>query len=239
MQAGHAPALGTGQAGQFDDEIAQCLACDDKPLDADVRLSGGALMLRSHLLSLRLRVLLERDRGTVADLAERESQLARLNERLVEDSRHDPLTGMRNRRALSFDLPRIEAEHQEQGDSLALATHGRAFWILDDLAPVREWSPGIETSKAYLFAPQPANHTTFPTFVRGLRYFGGANQPDGAVIDYWLSPSFGTPTASLIASGACGRMSTVSTTSVSPSQWPIEWPWNVGSEMSGCRRPSV
>jgi hypothetical protein len=26
-----------------------------------------------------------------------------------------------------------------------------------------------------------------------LRYFGGANPPDGAVIDYWLSPSFGTP----------------------------------------------
>ncbi len=41
-----------------------------------------------------------------ADLAEREAELARINEPLVEDSRRDPLTGMRNRRALADDLPR-------------------------------------------------------------------------------------------------------------------------------------
>jgi hypothetical protein len=58
---------------------------------------------------------------------------------------------------------------------------------------VRQWSDQVQASKAYLFAPQPANHTTFPTRLRGLRFFGGANPPDGAVIDYWLSPSFGTP----------------------------------------------
>ena len=82
---------------------------------------GGALMLRGHLLSRRLRRLLERERGTVAELAERESELARINERLVEDSRHDPLTGMRNRRALAYDLPRIEAEHRDRVAHFAIA----------------------------------------------------------------------------------------------------------------------
>ena len=53
----------------------------------------------------------------------------------------------------------------------------------------------MQGSKAYLFAPQVANHTVFPTQMRGLRYFGGANPPAGAVIDYWLSPAFGTPRA--------------------------------------------
>jgi len=90
-------------------------------LAAGLMFSGGALMLRSHLLSRRLQTMLEWERGTVADLAERESELARINRRLVEDSRHDALTGMRNRRALAHDLPRIEANHRERADSFALA----------------------------------------------------------------------------------------------------------------------
>jgi hypothetical protein len=65
--------------------------------------------------------------------------------------------------------------------------------MLDDLSPVRQWSDAAETSEAYLFAPQAASHTVFPTRMRALRFFGGANPPAGAVIDYWLSPQFGTP----------------------------------------------
>jgi diguanylate cyclase (GGDEF)-like protein len=83
--------------------------------------SGAALMLRGHLLARRLRKLLDQERGTVADLAERESALSRINRRLAEDSRHDALTGMRNRRALAYDLPRIEAEHRELGEPFAVA----------------------------------------------------------------------------------------------------------------------
>ena len=95
---------------------------------------------------------------------------------------------------LQLNLPVVPVHDLEvHGDSLAIATHGRAFWMLDDLAPVRQWSDGVERSKAYLFAPQVASHTVFPTRTRALRYFGGANPPSGAVIDYWLSPAFGTP----------------------------------------------
>jgi diguanylate cyclase (GGDEF)-like protein len=54
-------------------------------------------------------------------LAEREAQLERLNRRLVQDSRHDALTGMRNRRALAYDLPRIETAHRERGQTFAVA----------------------------------------------------------------------------------------------------------------------
>jgi photosystem II stability/assembly factor-like uncharacterized protein len=94
---------------------------------------------------------------------------------------------------LQLNLPAVPVHDLAiHGDSLALATHGRAFWILDDLAPVRQWSDAVTSTKAYLFAPQPANHTVFPTRPWALRYFGGANPPAGAVIDYWLSPSLGT-----------------------------------------------
>jgi hypothetical protein len=95
---------------------------------------------------------------------------------------------------LQLNLPVVPVHDLAiHGDSLALATHGRAFWILDDLAPVRQWSPEITRRKAYLFAPPLANHTVFPTRASELRFFGGANPPAGAEIDYWLSPSFGTP----------------------------------------------
>ena len=95
---------------------------------------------------------------------------------------------------LQLNLPVVPVHDLAiHGDSLVLATHGRAFWVLDDLAPVRQWSDAAQNSKAYLFAPQVANHTVFETRLRGLRFFGGANPPSGAVFDYWLSPAFGTP----------------------------------------------
>jgi hypothetical protein len=99
-----------------------------------------------------------------------------------------------NWQPLQLNLPVVPVHDLAvHGDSLAVATHGRAFWVLDDLAPVRQWSDGVLNSKAYLFAPQAANHTIFETRMRALRFFGGANPPSGAVIDYWLSPKFGTP----------------------------------------------
>jgi hypothetical protein len=78
------------------------------------------------------------------------------------------------------------------GDSLAVATHGRAFWILDDLSPVRQWSDGVEKERAHLFAPSPASHTTFSTQPGALRESGGANPPAGVAISWWLSPDVGT-----------------------------------------------
>jgi photosystem II stability/assembly factor-like uncharacterized protein len=78
------------------------------------------------------------------------------------------------------------------GDSLALATHGRAFWVLDDLTPIREWSEAATREKAHLFTPAPAIHTTFSTRPGGGREANAANPPGGAAITYWLSPAFGT-----------------------------------------------
>jgi len=78
------------------------------------------------------------------------------------------------------------------GDSLALATHGRAFWVLDDLTPIRAWSEGAVREKTHLFAPAPTARTTFFTRPGGGREASAANPPGGAAITYWLSPAFGT-----------------------------------------------
>ena len=83
--------------------------------------SGLSLSLRGSLLERRLRGMLGRERSALASLADREAELARLNQQLLEDSRRDPLTGMRNRRALADELPGIEAGHRELGTPLAVA----------------------------------------------------------------------------------------------------------------------
>jgi diguanylate cyclase (GGDEF)-like protein len=90
-------------------------------LQAGLLFSGATLVIRSTLLEGRLRRMLERERSALASLADREAELARLNEQLMEDSRRDPLTGMRNRRALADELPRIEAGCLEHGAPFGLA----------------------------------------------------------------------------------------------------------------------
>jgi len=90
-------------------------------LFAGLLFAGAALAIRSILLEGRLRRMLHRERSALASLADREAELARLNERLMEDSRRDPLTGMRNRRALADELPGLEAAHREREASFAVA----------------------------------------------------------------------------------------------------------------------
>ena len=76
-------------------------------------------------------------------------------------------------------------------DDLIVATHGRAFWILDDIAPLREASAALANS-AHLFAPAPAyrvqrdtnTDTPLPPDEPAA-----ANPPDGAIVDYYLPAS--------------------------------------------------
>jgi photosystem II stability/assembly factor-like uncharacterized protein len=75
------------------------------------------------------------------------------------------------------------------GDDLIVATHGRSFWVLDDITALRQLSAGVAASDAYLFKPAVAMRLR-------LRSFEGTplppdeataeNPPTGAVIDYLL-----------------------------------------------------
>ena len=82
--------------------------------------SGAALVVRSMLLSRHMRELLRRERATLSSLVQREAELARLNEQLVEDSRHDPLLGIGNRRALSDDMPMYRTLQRETEEEIAV-----------------------------------------------------------------------------------------------------------------------
>ena len=90
-------------------------------LVAGLMFCGAALVARSMFLGRYMNVLLRRERAALSQLAERESELARLNRQLTEDSRRDPLTGIGNRRALADDLPMLEALHRDRKEMFAFA----------------------------------------------------------------------------------------------------------------------
>jgi photosystem II stability/assembly factor-like uncharacterized protein len=75
------------------------------------------------------------------------------------------------------------------GDDLVIATHGRAFWVLDDLTPLRQVEPKVASAPAWLFAPaaavrlRPAGFTGSPM---PRDEASAANPRSGAFIDYVL-----------------------------------------------------
>ena len=74
-------------------------------------------------------------------------------------------------------------------DDLVIATHGRSFWILDDVTPLRQASADVAASDAYLFLP-PVAYRVRPSSFEGtplpLDVPQAENPPDGAMIDYYL-----------------------------------------------------
>ena len=95
--------------------------------------------------------------------------------------------------SLQLNLPIVPVHDLVVHDaSLALATHGRAFWLLDDLSPVRQWQPQLASASVHLFDPAPASITHLGSQGGALRAAGGANPPAGAVIHYLLSAAIGS-----------------------------------------------
>jgi photosystem II stability/assembly factor-like uncharacterized protein len=92
--------------------------------------------------------------------------------------------------SLQLNLPHSSVRDLSvHGNDVAIATHGRGFWILDDVAPLRELALHGAVSTPHLFVvsdtvrvrrnvntdtPLPPEEPT------------GQNPPDGAIIDYFL-----------------------------------------------------
>jgi photosystem II stability/assembly factor-like uncharacterized protein len=74
-------------------------------------------------------------------------------------------------------------------DDVVVGTHGRSFWILDDITPLRQADAKTLAADAHVFRPQPAwrfrwnknTDTPLPPDEPA-----GENPPDGAIINYWL-----------------------------------------------------
>ncbi len=80
-----------------------------------------------------------------------------------------------------------------KNDDLVVATHGRSFWVLDDITSLEQYTDSIPQEEAHLFTPAEANHTVFRGGFFAPSGNVGKNPPAGAVIDYWLKTSLKKP----------------------------------------------
>jgi photosystem II stability/assembly factor-like uncharacterized protein len=99
--------------------------------------------------------------------------------------------------SLQLNLPHTSMRDLTiHGDDLIVGTHGRSFWILDDVTPLRQLSDELAKSSAYLFAPQQALRWRWnrnPDTPLPPEVPAGKNPPDGAIIDYYLSSAAAAP----------------------------------------------
>jgi photosystem II stability/assembly factor-like uncharacterized protein len=71
------------------------------------------------------------------------------------------------------------------GNDLTVATHGRAFWILDDISPLRQADGSIASADAHFYTPSTAIRTRTGHMGR-RRYAIGENPLGGAILYYYL-----------------------------------------------------
>ena len=101
-----------------------------------------------------------------------------------------------NWRSLRLDMPAISVRDIEVKDDesclcsdLVAGTHGRGFWILDDVTPLRQAAEAAAASKAYLFKPATGIRIRFGTndpTPWPPELPAGENPPPGAIVDYYL-----------------------------------------------------
>ncbi|HYR46253.1 MAG TPA: glycosyl hydrolase, partial [Thermoanaerobaculia bacterium] len=96
-----------------------------------------------------------------------------------------------NWQPFQFNLPVVPITDLtvKEGD-LVVATQGRAFWILDDLSPVRQFKDSLAAEKIHVFKPRPAVRLPGGGFGGGEEEgSGGAlgkNPPNGVLLNYSL-----------------------------------------------------
>ena len=74
-------------------------------------------------------------------------------------------------------------------DDLIVATHGRSFWILDNITPLRQASEAAKADAAWLYHPAPAfriDNDSFAGTPLPPEEPTAENPPAGAMIDYLL-----------------------------------------------------
>ncbi|NCW44159.1 MAG: glycosyl hydrolase [Gemmatimonadaceae bacterium] len=104
---------------------------------------------------------------------------------------------------LQLNLPRVVIRDLRVHDNdLIVATHGRAFWSLDDISPLRALSAEVTAKPVHLFAPAPAVRWVSGGGSGRASAVAGANPRYGVNVDYWLKEAPKAPiTVQFLAPG--------------------------------------
>jgi photosystem II stability/assembly factor-like uncharacterized protein len=74
-------------------------------------------------------------------------------------------------------------------DDLVIGTHGRSFWILDNITPLRQITADLAKSEAIFYQPQNPYRVRWNIYTDTpvpQEEAAGQNPPDGAIFDYFL-----------------------------------------------------
>lgn len=83
-------------------------------------------------------------------------------------------------------VPVYDLQIHPRDNDLILGTHGRGFYILDDLTPLQQWAH--TSTAAYLYAPVPAVRYSDATYhEHGRGAFVSENKPYGALLSLYLA----------------------------------------------------
>ncbi len=92
-------------------------------------------------------------------------------------------------------------------NDLAVGTHGRGFWILDDITPLRQLDEKVVASNAFLFAPELAYRVRWDTnsdTPLPPDEPAGQNPSDGTIFNYYLKAAAAGPVTLEILDSAGG-----------------------------------
>ncbi|MGH9468307.1 MAG: WD40/YVTN/BNR-like repeat-containing protein [Terriglobales bacterium] len=122
--------------------------------------------------------------------------------------------------SLQMNLPHTSMRDMvvHQND-LVVGTHGRAFWILDDVTPLRQLTARVASAPGYLFKPEVAyrlqrNTNTDTPLIPETP--AGTNPPTGAILDYALGSAATGPVALAIYDAQAGLVHRFSSSDISP-----------------------
>jgi photosystem II stability/assembly factor-like uncharacterized protein len=108
--------------------------------------------------------------------------------------------------SLQLKLPIVPVtDLRVREDALIVATQGRGFWMLDDIEPLRQLTPGVPAKPVHLFTP-PLFWRIDAGSARRPGATAGQNPPNGAVIDYVIKDQKPGTKVSLAFLGADGKV---------------------------------
>ncbi len=90
-----------------------------------------------------------------------------------------------NWQKLQLNLPPVPiADLAVKNDNLIAATHGRSFWLIDDLTPLQQLSTETATKEVILYKPMPTYRMAGSN--RRDPKLEGENHPNGVMIHYFI-----------------------------------------------------
>jgi photosystem II stability/assembly factor-like uncharacterized protein len=108
-------------------------------------------------------------------------------------------------------------------DDLVVATHGRSFWVLDDITPLRQIHSSTAPGEIVLYKPQNARRLHYPDSIE-RRGPVGDDPPLGAVIDYYLDTAPKDEVKLEILDSQNRLVRTLSSREKKEFEQPPEWP---------------